>query len=308
MKTRSALKLSLTLTCVAVLLAACGRKAEDTSATLATVNGDKITQAQLDFATKQVAAARPGASAPEASVVLQGLVEQRLAVQKAEKDKLDRNPGVLQALEAARKDALARYYVEQFTAKVPKPTADEIKQYYESHPANFAQRNAYMIQKVDVRVAPDQAGALAASAQAAGSAAAVVDLLKSKGTAVNVTQTMQAAESLGPMLPKFSTMSPGQTIAIPQPQGLTALTLVEVRPQPVTLAQSQQVIEQFLWNQKKRDALQAETKELRAKARIDYLGKFAPGTTPAPAASAALPEAATMTLPSSPASAASAGG
>ena len=308
MKIRSTLKTSVALACVAVLLAACSKKAQDTSATLATVNGEKITQDQLDFTTRQVVAARPGASAPEAAQVLQGLVEQRLAVQKAESDKLDRNPGVLQALEAARKDALARYYVEQLAAKVSKPTADEIKQYYESHPANFAQRNIYVLQKVDARVAPDQARALAASAQAAGGAAAVVDLLKAKGTAVNVTETTQAAESLGPLLPKISTMSAGQTIAIPQPQGLTALTVVEVRPQPVTLAQSQAAIEQFLWNQKKRDALQAETKELRAKARIDYLGKFASGTTPAPAASAALPEAATMTLPSSPASAASAGG
>ena len=307
MKIRSALKLSATLACVAVLLAACGRKTEDTSATLATVNGEKITQDQLDFASRQIAAARPGASAPAAAQVLQNLVEQRLAVQKAEKDKLDRNPGVLQALEAARKDALARYFVEQFAAKVPKPTADEIKQYYDGHPANFAQRNAYVIQKVDARVKPELAGPLAVSAQAAGGAAAVADLLKAKASAVNVTETTQPAESLGPLLPKISTMSPGQTVAIPQAQGLTALTLVEVKPQPVTFEQAQPVIEQLLWNQKKRVALQDESKELRAKARIDYLGKFAPGTTPAPAASAALPDAAT-TLPSSPASAASAGG
>ena len=307
MKIRSALKLSATLACVALLLASCGRKSEDTSATVATVNGEKITQDQLDFTTKQVMAARPGASAPEPAQVLQGLVEQRLAVQKAEKDKLDRNPGVLQAMEAARKDALARYYVEQLAAKVPKPSADEIKQYYDGHPANFAQRNAYVIQKVDARVTPDQVGSLAASAQAAGAAAAVADLLKAKATAVNVTETTQAAESLGPLLQKISTMSAGQTIAIPQPQGLTALTLVEIRPQPVTLAQAQPAIEQFLWNQKKREALVAETKALRAQARIDYLGKFAPGTTPAPAASAALPDAA-PTFPSSPASAASAGG
>ena len=307
MKIRSDLKLSATLACVAVLFTACGRKAEDTSATLATVNGEKITQDQLDFAVKQIAAARPGASAPEAAQVLQGLVEQRLAVQKAEKDKLDRNPGVLQALEAARKDALARYYVEQFTAKVPKPTADEVKQYYDGHPANFAQRNAYVIQKIDARVAPDQVSALVTSAQAAGGAAAVAQLLKAKASAVNVTETTQPAESLGPLLPKISTMSPGQTVAIAQPQGLTALTLVEVKPQPVTLVQAQPVIEQLLWNQKKRVALVEESKALRAKARIDYLGKFAPGTTPAPAASAALPDAAT-TVPSSPASAASAGG
>jgi len=288
----SAIKLSLTLACVAALLSACGRKTEDTSATLATVNGEKITQDQLDFATKQIAAARPGASAPEAAQVLQSLVEQRLAVQKAEKDKLDRNPGVLQALEAARKDALARYYVEDFAAKVPKPSADDIKQYYDGHPANFAQRNAYVIQKVDARMTADQAGALSASVQASVGAAAVVDLLKAKASAVNVTQTTQPAESLGPLLPKISTMSVGQTIAIPQPQGLAALTLVEVKPQAISLAQATPVIEQLLWNQKKREALQAETKDLRAKARIDYLGKFAPGTASAPAAATVAPEAA----------------
>ncbi len=286
MKLRSASHLSLALVCAAVLLTACGRKTDDTSATVATVNGEKITQDQLDFASKQIAAARPGASAPDAATVLRGLVEQRLAVQKAEKDKLDRNPGVLQSLEAARKDALARYYVEQFAAKVPKPTPDEIKQYYDGHPANFGQRNVYVIQKVDARVSADQAGPLAASAQAAGGAAAVADLLKAKASATNVTQSAQPAESLGPLLPKISSMSAGQTIAIPQPQGLTALTLVEIRPQPVTLAQAQSSIEQILWNQKKREALQAETKALRAKARIDYLGKFAPGTASAPAVAA----------------------
>ena len=286
MKIRSASHLSLTLICVATLLTACGRKTDDTSATLATVNGDAITQNQLDFAIKQISASRPGASAPEAATVLQGLVEQRLAVQKAEKDKLDRNPGVQQSLEAARKDALARYYVEQFAAKVPKPTADEVKQYYDAHPANFGQRSVYVIQKVDARVGADQVGPLSAAVQAAGGAVAVANLLKAKASATNVTESTQAAESLGPLLPKISTMSAGQTIAIPQPQGLTALTLVTIQPRPMTLAQAQVPIEQILWNQKKREALQAEAKELRAKARIDYLGKFAPGTTPATAASA----------------------
>ena len=286
MNFRSVSQFSLTLVCVAALLSACGKKSEDTSAAVATVNGEKISQDQLDFAVKQLAAARPGASAPEAATVLQSLVEQRLAVQKAEKDKLDRNPGVLQALEAARKDALARYYVEQFAAKVPKPTADEVKQYFDGHPANFGERKVYVIQKVDARVSADQAGPLSASAQATSGAAAVADLLKAKASATQVTQSAQPAESLGPLLPKISTMSVGQTIAIPQPQGLTALTLVEIRPQPATLEQAKGPIEQILWNQRKREALQAETKELRSKARIDYLGKFAPGTTPATAASA----------------------
>ncbi len=278
MKLRSAFNLSLTLVCVATLVTACGKKSDDTSATVATVNGENITQNQLDFAIKQISAARPAASAPEPSQVLQGLVEQRLAVQKAEKDKLDRNPGVLQSLEATRKDALARYYVEQFAAKVPKPSADEVKQYYDGHPANFGQRNLYMLQKIDARVDKDQAGPLAASVQAATGAAAVADLIKAKASATNVTQSTQPAEALGPLLAKISTMSVGQSVAIPQPQGLTALTVVAIQPAPVSLVQAQAGIEQVLWNQKKREALQAETRELRKNARIDYLGKFAPGT------------------------------
>ena len=289
---RSAFNLSLALVCASVLATGCGKKSADTSATVATVNDERITQDQLDFATKQIAAAHPAASAPDAAQVLQGLVEQRLAVQKAEKDKLDRNPGVLQSMEAARKDALARYYVEQFVANVPKPTADEIKQYYDGHPANFGQRNLYVIQKADARVARDQAADLAKLAEGAPNAAAVADLLKAKATAVSVTQSTQPAESLGPLLAKISTMSAGQTIAIPQPQGLTALTLVAVQAQPATLAQAQAGIEQVLWNQKKRLALQAETKGLRDKARIAYLGKFAPGTASAPAASTVAPAAA----------------
>jgi len=87
-------------------------------------------------------------------------------------------------------------------------------------------------------------------------------------------------------LPKISTMARGQTVAIPQPQGLTTLTLVDVKPQPLALAQAQPAIEQMLWNQKKREALMAETRDMRSKARIDYLGKFASGTVSAAAASA----------------------
>ncbi len=292
MNLRPAFKPTLALLCVAALVTACGHKSDDKSATVATVNGENITQNELDFAIKQISAARPGASAPDAATVLQGMVEQRLAVQKAEKDKLDRNPNVLQSLEAARKDALARYYVEQLGAKVPKPSADEVKAYYDAHAANFGQRNIYTIQKVDARVTPDQAGPLAASVQAATGAAAVVDLVKSKASDSKVSQSSQAAESLGPLLPKISTMSVGQTIAIPQPQGLTALTIVAIQPQPVSLAQAQASIEQALWNQKKREALLAEVKDLRSKARIEYLGKFASGTASAPAASTAAPLAA----------------
>ena len=286
MNFRSGIAHSLALACVALLATGCGKNTYDNSPVLATVNGENVTQAQLDFVKTQIAAAHPGASAPENAQVLKEMVEQRLVTQKAEKDKLDRNPGVLQALEATRKDALARFYIEQLTTKVPKPTPAEVQQYYDGHPLNFAQRSVFTIQKVDAKVAADQAPALAASVQAATSAAQVVDLLKAKAAATNVTQTPQPAESLGPLLQKIAATKVGQTIVIPQPGGMSALTVVDVQPRPVTLDQARASIEQGLWNQRKREALQAEAKNLRAAATVEYLGKFAPGAASAPVAGA----------------------
>jgi EpsD family peptidyl-prolyl cis-trans isomerase len=289
MNIRSGFAFSLALACAAALVTGCSRKSSDTSAVLASVNGENVTQAQLDYALSQITAAHPGASAPASGQVLKDLVEQRLVTQKAEKDRLDRNPGVLQALEASRKDALARFYVEQFLGKVPKPTADDIKQYYDAHPANFAQRNVYMVQKIDARVAPDQVPALMASAQATTSAAQMLDLLKARALSTNVSQTPQPAESLGPLLPKFVTLKVGQSLVVAQAQGFVALTLVSVDPRPVTVEQATPGITQLLWNQRKRDALQNEARSLRAAAKIDYLGKFAASApavaTPQPAAS-----------------------
>ena len=285
MNVRSALHRSLTLACVAALVSACGEKPDDTSAAVATVNGENITQNQLDYATRQVQAGRPGTPAPEAAQVLQGLIEQRLAAQKAASDKLDQDPDVRQALAAARESVLVHAFAEQVAAKVHKPTAEEVKAYYDGHPAEYGQRKIYTIQKVDARVGADEAGPLAATAQATVGASAVVDLLKAKAQAINVVQSERPAESLGPLLPKMSTMGVGQTIAIPQPQGLSALTVVALQPQPVDLAQARANIEQVLWNQGRREALLAQAKDLRSKAHIDYLGRFAPGTVSGPGAS-----------------------
>ena len=58
MNLRTALHRSLTLVCVAALVSACGRKSDDTSAAVATVDGENITQNQLDYAIRQIQAGR----------------------------------------------------------------------------------------------------------------------------------------------------------------------------------------------------------------------------------------------------------
>ncbi|HEX7640219.1 MAG TPA: EpsD family peptidyl-prolyl cis-trans isomerase [Burkholderiaceae bacterium] len=303
MKLRSPTVLAAAVVGIASILAGCQRHSSDGTPVLATVNNDTITQAQLDYARKQLMAAHPGASAPDNAQILKGLVEQRLITQKAEKEKLDRNPGVLQALEAARKDALAHFYVEEQAAKVPKPTAADIQQYFDAHPLNFAQRDIYTLQRVDAQLPADQIGPVGQAVQATTSAADALALLKSKATATKEAVTPQPAETLGPLLPRIAALKPGQTLVVPQHGGLSAVTLMSIDPRPVTLAQAGPSIETFLWNQRKRQALQAEAKSLCDGARIEYLGKFADGSSPASACE--LPEPANASAAPEPASAAS---
>ncbi|HEX7688109.1 MAG TPA: EpsD family peptidyl-prolyl cis-trans isomerase, partial [Burkholderiaceae bacterium] len=268
MKLRARVVLSLAVVGAAVALAGCGKNKYDATPVLATVNGENVTQGQVDYVRSQFLAAHPGASAPENAQILKGLVEQRLITQKAEKEKLDRNPGVLQAIEETRKDALARFYIDELAAKVPKPGADDIKQYYDGHPLNFAQRAIYTLQKVDARVPADQLQAVVQAAQATSSADEAAAVVKAKATASNVTLSPQPAESLGGLLPRIAQLKPGQTVCVPMPGGLSAVTLVSVQPAPLTLAQATGTIENLVWNQRKREAIQAEAKTLHADAKI----------------------------------------
>ena len=69
--------------------------------------------------------------------ILDKLIDAELAQAEAETNQLDRSPAVVQALEAAKTEVLARAYVEQFTGQQPKPTAEEVKKYYAEHPGVF---------------------------------------------------------------------------------------------------------------------------------------------------------------------------
>ena len=55
------------------------------------------------------------------------LIDQELAVQKAVELKLDRDPQVVQALEAARRDVLARAYKERVTQGVTRAGSEEAR-------------------------------------------------------------------------------------------------------------------------------------------------------------------------------------
>lgn len=294
----------LALAAVAVLsLGACGDKKDKGSGQVAAkVNGDEITVHQIDFALHQQRNLRPEQSEAASRQLLERLIDQQIEVQKAEELKLDRDPQTVQMLEAARREILARRYVETIAEKSGKPAGDEVQKYYAQHAALFADRKIYTLQRVDVQVPPERRDEVVSHAEGAKTGAELTDWLKAQDLKFNASPMTQPAEALPlQIVDKVAALKEGQSMALPQQFGVSVLTLVSTQAAPKTLEESRVPIEQFLSVDARRTAVTNLNKTLREGAKIEYEGKFAASSPAAGGASG--PAASTSTTASASASA-----
>ncbi len=292
-------RLAIALT-AATLLAACGGGGGDKATqTAAKVNKEEITVHQINFVLQRQPNLKPEQAEAAGRQVLERLIDQELAVQQAEDQKLDRDPRVVQQVEAAKREILARAYVEQIGATAAKPTAEEVAKYYNDNPALFAERRVYNLQEIAIEAKPEQYEELRAKLAAAKALPEFIEYLKSAGYKFAGNQAVRAAEQL-PLtsLPLMSKLKDGQSIVTRGPGGVQVVVLAGSRNQPVELDRAKPSIETYLTNQRKNELLVKHMKELREKAKIEYVGNFA--VKPAAAGSApaaAAPEASAPALP-----------
>lgn len=279
-----------------VVLTGCGEKKDKpASQTAAKVNKEEITVHQINFVLQQQRGLAPEQAASASKVALERLVDQEVALQKAQDQKLDRDPRVVQQLEAARREIIARAYAEKIAAGAPKPSAAEIKTYYDAHPALFKERRVYNLQELAIQAKPEQVGELQAKLAAAKDVPDFINYLKANDFKFAANQAVRAAEQL-PLasLDKFAQMKDGQTIFSRTPAGAQVVILAGARSQPVDEARASPAIEQFLWNERKRKVVEDDIRALRGAAKIEYVGDYAKGGSkevkpPPPAASEAPP-------------------
>jgi EpsD family peptidyl-prolyl cis-trans isomerase len=282
----------------AALLAACGGdKGDKASQTAAKVNKEEITVHQINFVLQRQPGLKPEQAEAASRQVLERLIDQELAVQKAQEQKLDRDPRVVQQIEAAKREIIARAYAERIGESVSKPTAEEIAKYYAEKPALFKDRRIYSLQEMQIEARPDQINGLRERLAASKSLTEFADYLKANDFRFSGNQAVRAAEQL-PLasLDAISRMKDGDSVVSPTPNGMTVLFLVGSRSQPVDEARARPAIEAFLLNQRKAEVVQKDIKALREGSKIEYVGKFAesaPGAASAPAATPAAAPAVT---------------
>jgi EpsD family peptidyl-prolyl cis-trans isomerase len=286
---------SRTLALIAIVVASgagCGDgKDRPASQVAARVNKAEVTVHQVNHALQSQRALRADQAEQASARILERLIDQELAVQKAQALKIDRDPKVLAQVEAARAEIVARSYIDKISEAVTKPTAEEIAEYYKQHPALFRERRIYQLQEVAVQAQAPQVEAIRRIVAAGKPLEDVLIYLRSNNIDYKTNQVVRAAEQV-PLstLPALAKLRDGQSMVVTSGSGVQVVAVTESRPQPIDEERARPAIEQFIVNDRKRRVVADDLKALRAAAKVEYVGAFA--ATATAAAGEATPNAA----------------
>jgi len=256
---------------VTLVLAACGGSKEGKpSQSLARVNGDEITVLQLNEELQR-AGVQSEQQQAASKQLLESLIDRQLLVSEATKEKLDRDPKVVQAIERAKAIILAQAYLQKRIGAPVRPTAAEVSDYFQKNPLFFAQRKQFDMRQLVL--ATDSLDAAAKtqldSSKSLDEFAAWLDAHKVKYARAQVSRT--SADLPPEMSTKLESMPKGQLFIVREGARSLVIALADIKDAPLTQEAATPQIEQFLFNQKSKLAGEAEVKRLRAAGKIEYL-------------------------------------
>jgi EpsD family peptidyl-prolyl cis-trans isomerase len=288
-------KIALIVPALMLVMAGCSKHDEASkggSQVVAKVNGSEITVHQLNFALSKLGKLDQSQVKAASEKVLQQMVDMELLKQKSVDEKLDRDPNVLQVLEASKQQVLAQAYMQKVASKQATPSADEIQKFYDTHPELFSERNVYVIQEFAVQDGTQHVSEIEAGINAAKTPEEIAKWLQDNKYVFNVNASRKAAEQLPlELLKQLNALKAGDTLVVKSPQALVLLYLAKVDRQPVNFDNAKPVIQQFLVNSGQQTLIKNEVASLRKEAKVEFYGDFSKMTLNSDAAAPAVPAA-----------------
>lgn len=273
--------------CVALALmctlTACGNgKEKKAGQTLASVNGEEITVLQLNEELSRAGVA-PAQQEAAKKQLLESLIDRQLLQNEAAKEKTDRDPKVVQAIERAKALIIAQAYMQKRVGNIARPTKAEVEEYFDKHPELFVHRKTVDMRQL-VLASKDLNDAAKQVIDGAKSLEEIAGWLESQNIKFGRAQASRSSADLPPeLMAKLVTMSKGERFIIREGERSTIVSIVDMRETPVTLEASAGQIEQFLYNKKVKETNDAEIARLRAAAKIEYTNPADRPAAPAPA-------------------------
>ena len=264
-----------------IFVTGCGNKTErDKSATqiVAKVDGQEISVHQVNSVLVKATGVTPENLSGAKLEILEKLVDQQIAINEATSKKLDRSPEVITAIENAKREIIARSLLDQIASGQPKPTDEEARKYYSEHPELFSQRRLFSVQEIALRKNTNNIAEIREKVATSKSMDEVSSWLRERKIEFIPNAGNRAAEQVPlEVLPKLHLFKDGQIGLIEGNDAFFVMHLVTSRSAPVDEAQALPRIKIFLFNQRGAEAIKLGKAELKAKAKIEYLGEFAGG-------------------------------
>lgn len=244
----------------------------------AKVNDQEITVHQLNLAIGAM-----GEKALKAdkellqTAVLNNMIIQTLMEQEAEKADLDREPYVMQAMEAAKRRVLASAYLQQIATISPSITEDDIKKYYAANTDLFANRKLFVYEQVTVQSDSDNFDAVDEKVRQTQSLDDFTQWLQKKSIPYSLLTQAKTSENISQnMLKPLSTLDVGQVGFLSLDDGFVVIEVKDKQPQPVELEMAAPAIKQHLQKQQQTSQIQQTVSSLKSAALIEYNKDFEP--------------------------------
>lgn len=269
---------ALLLAVAVLVLAACGKDpgAAADSQVAATVNGKAIVFRQITRPIRsgdgETPPQPPNRDAIEA---LDQMIDQELLAQRAQEMNLDKDPAVINEIEAASHRILAQAYVNR-SMRAAEATAEEISRFYHDHPVLFEQRHIYYFQELSANVGREHVEVFRKLVAASGRLDDIAGWLRQNGLPFQRTISIKTTEQLpAALLPRLTVMQNAQLAVFEGPDSLHIVQLMLAQPVPISLSEAAPAIEKMLLAEKRQAFMRDKARQLREKAEIRYLGPFA---------------------------------
>ena len=267
-----------TLAAAALALVACDKLGHSLAApaVAAKVNGADITFAQVDQEM-----GRPpilGVSDhpwPTTAAALDELIDQELILQKAHAAKIDRDPGVMQATQSARRAALAVGWLRSAVGVVPEPTDQEVDDYLHHHPELASGRRFFNWRLASFQASATQIADIQQQVARNMSFDGILGYLDANNLRYVRNQQTAASDQLSAeSLRQLSAINPGDTALFTNGGHLELVQLTSEYAAPIDEGPVRTLVETTLSQERTKDAAGARIASLRAKANIEFLGDF----------------------------------
>ena len=258
---------------LALVISGCNKKAE--GQTVAVVNGEEITAAELN-AELSNAKAPPGLDKKDVrSRVLQQMIDRRLLAQQATKDGVDKSPDFLNRERRMHEDLLISMLAARQMDTTRLPSAQEIQRFQASRPEMFANREQWNLEQIRFTMPTD------AAVKSKLEATKTLDEVAKTLTDAKITFDRQKNRLDTAVIPhelyaRLMTADPGEPFIVPIGNLAIASSIVSREPAPITGDQAQPIAVAALRRTQAAKLMQDRLKALRDSAKIEYKPEFAP--------------------------------